>query len=107
MSERPTPEEAARALQDVEQRKDQSLDSVREFWWVRLLMGAVIFAMIAAPDFVGSDARSWITTGALVVVVGYTLMLRSRRGSAVLGRPARVRNDRLSPRYLRAVQIVL
>lgn len=108
MTEHPTPEEAARALQEVKQRKDQSLDSsVREKWWVRILMGAVVFVFIAAPDFLGRDARSWVSTGVAVVMVAYVLMIRSRRGSAVLGRPARARMDGLSNRYLVAVSLVL
>ena len=105
--ERPTPDEAARALRDVQRRRDQSLDSVRENWWVRILMGIVIFVLIAAPDFLGPDARSWTTLAAAVVVLGYSLMQRSRRGAAVLGRPARMRKDEMSTRYVTTARLVL
>ncbi|MBL1119813.1 hypothetical protein JK364_47040 [Streptomyces sp. 110] len=109
MSERVTPPaEAARALRDIEQRRDQArAASEQESRWVSVVFGVAIFAQLAAPDFVSDDARSWISMAIAVLSLVYVVMLRNPRGGALLGRPTRVRRDEISPRFIRLAQLVM
>ncbi|CDR09363.1 hypothetical protein [Streptomyces iranensis] len=108
MSERMTPPaEAARALRDVERRRDQARASEQESRWVSVVFGVAIFAQMAAPDFVGDDVRSWISMAIAVLSLVYMVMLRTPRGGALLGRPTRVRRDEISPRFVRLAQLVM
>ncbi|KIF74756.1 hypothetical protein QR77_13780 [Streptomyces sp. 150FB] len=104
---RPTPAEAARALDSVGRREDQALDSVRDSRWVHVVFGIVIFAFLAAPDFLGADASTWTSLGFTVLVVGYAVMLRTRRGAAMLGRPAKVRPAAVPRKFARYARLVI
>ncbi|WP_141747684.1 hypothetical protein [Streptomyces nanshensis] len=89
--QRPTPDEAARALDQVGQREEQAIGGgTSDALWVRLVIGLLLFGDLAARDFLGDDANSWISIGLAVLVIAYTLLLRTRRGSSALGRSARV-----------------
>lgn len=99
MPDRPTPDEAARALRDVDLRKDQTFESVGVPRWIRVVFGLVIFATLAAPDFFGQQVVAWTSWPLALVTVGYVAMLNSRRGSVVLGQPARLRREEISPRF--------
>lgn len=107
MTEHPTPAEAARALREVGQRKDQTFGSVRDPLWVRVVFGVAIFLVLAAPDFAGPGAIEWTSWGFAAIAVGYAVMLNTRRGSAVLGRPARLRRDAFSPRFMLIRRLIL
>ncbi|MBO3679003.1 hypothetical protein [Streptomyces sp. NEAU-YJ-81] len=108
MSDRVTPPaEAARALRDIEQRRGQARASVQESRWVSGVFGVAIFAELAAPDFFGDDASSWISLTVAALIVVYAVMLRTPRGGALLGRPTRVRKDELSPRFVRLAQLTI
>jgi ABC-type Fe3+ transport system permease subunit len=97
MADNPTPSEAVRALQEVNERKDQSLGSMRRSHWVDVVFGVAIFAMLAAQDFLGTDAASAATLFVAVLAVGYSVLGRTRRGAAILGQPTRVRREAISP----------
>jgi hypothetical protein len=101
MSDRLTPAaEAARALRDVEQRRDQARASDREeSRWVGAVFGVAIFAELAGPDFFGEGVRPWTSWSVVALLLVYMTMLRTRRGAAVLGRPTRVRRSEVSPRF--------
>lgn len=107
MSDRPTPDEAARALRDVGQREDQALDSVHEARWVRVVLGVAIFLFLAAPDFLGAHASTWTSPGFAVLVLGYAVLLRTRRGSALLGRPVQMRGDVVPRRFAVTARLVI
>ncbi|HEY3686050.1 MAG TPA: hypothetical protein VGL93_23670 [Streptosporangiaceae bacterium] len=107
MSDRPTPEEAARALRDVERRKDQTVNSVGVALWVRIVFGIAIFVALAAPDSFGSQVTTWSAWPLTLIAVAYVIMLNSRRGSAVLGQPARLRGEEISPRFAATRRVVL
>lgn len=107
MTDRPTPEEAARALQDVERRREQGLESVGLALWVRIVFAVVIFADLAAPDFFGSEVRSWTSTVFAVAAVAYVVMLRTRQGSTILGRPTRLRRQEISPRFVLTARLAI
>ncbi|MFD7505689.1 hypothetical protein [Streptomyces sp. NPDC059850] len=99
--------EAARALQDVEQRRGQAQASERESRWVGVVFGVAIFAELAAPDFFGEGVRigvSWVVTA---LVVAYAVMLRTPRGGALLGRATHVRKRELSSRFVVSAQVAL
>lgn len=89
--QRPTPDEAARALSQIGQREEQAIDgATSDALWVRLVVGLLLFGSLAARDFLGSDASSWISMGFALLIVVYAILLRTRRGSSALGRSARV-----------------
>ncbi|MCA1217028.1 hypothetical protein [Streptomyces sp. 8L] len=107
MTRNPTPTEAARALQDVQRRREESLGSARDSRWVAILFGVAVFALLAAPDFFGQGVESVVNIVFTAVVVLYAVLLRSRRGSAVLGRRTRVRRDAVSPRFALWSRVVI
>lgn len=107
MSDRPTPDEAARALRGVERRKDQAFASVGVSLWVRVVFAVAIFVVLAAPDFFGPEATTWTSWPLALIAVVYVIMLNSRRGSTVLGQPARLRREEISPRFAVTRRLVL
>lgn len=98
MSDQPTPAEAARALHDVERRKDQTFEAMQDSLWVRVIFGIAIFVLLAVPDFAGPDASIWASWAFTAIVLAYAVMARTRRGASVLGRSARMRERDLLPR---------
>lgn len=98
----PRADEASRALRDVGQRREQAArGAMGEARWVSVVFGVVLFADLAAPDFFGDGVRPWLSWTVLVLVLAYLGLLRSRRGSDLLGRPARVRKSEISPGFAR------
>ncbi|MGW8380579.1 hypothetical protein [Streptomyces sp. ODS28] len=94
------PAEAARALEDIERRRAQARTAQSESRWVGAVFALAIFAQLAAPDFFGEGVSSTVNVLFAVLVVAYVVMLRTRRGSALLGRPTRVRKNEVSPRFV-------
>lgn len=108
MSDDPTPStEATRALREVERRRGQARTSQQESRWVGVAFGVAIFAELAAPDFFGEKVRPWISLVVNALLVVYAVMLRTRRGSSLLGRPTRVRREELSPRFVLWARLAL
>lgn len=107
MSDHPTPDEATRALHDVERGKDQTFDSVGISLWVRVVFGVAIFLALAAPDLLGRHAAAWTGVALALIVVVYAVMLRSRRGSTVLGQPTRLRREEISPRFAMTGRLIM
>jgi hypothetical protein len=107
MSDHPTPDEAARALRDVERRKDQTFGSVGASLWVRVVFASAIFLMLAAPDFLGPTVATWASWPLALLAVIYAMMLNSRRGSAVLGQRTRLRREAISPSFTATRRLVL
>jgi hypothetical protein len=107
MSDRPTADEAARALDDVDRRRSQTFDSVGESRWVGVVFGVAIFLFLAAPDFFGQGVTVWTSWAFTAIVVLYSVMLRSRRGAAVLGRRTRLRRQEISPRFALYHRVVI
>lgn len=108
MSNRPaSAAEAARALQDVEQRRHQAQTSEQESRWMSVVFGVALFAELAAPDFFGEGVRSgasWVVTA---LIVAYAVMLRTPRGGALLGRTTHVRKRELSSRFVVSAQLAI
>ncbi|WP_413809142.1 hypothetical protein [Streptomyces sp. OE57] len=108
MSERVTPSaEAARALRDIDQRRDQARASEQESRWVGVVFGVAIFAELSAPDFFGDGVRSGISMAVAALAVAYVVLLRTPRGGALLGRPTRLRRDEFSPRFVRLARLTI
>jgi hypothetical protein len=80
----PTPEEADRALRDVERRRQQSIAAAGWPRWFWVASGVFVAAYGVLLD--RHALNSW---GSLVPVVlaGLALVTRTRWGSAVIGRP--------------------
>ncbi|WP_116199993.1 hypothetical protein [Amycolatopsis circi] len=106
MAEHPSPEEAERALREVDQRRDQALDGLRGAKWVDVAFALVIFLYLASSDFL-PGAAEWKGLVLAVLVVGYVLLLRTRRGAAWLGHRVRVDKSALPPMFGVALVIVL
>ncbi|MGW4397730.1 hypothetical protein ACWEHA_20785 [Amycolatopsis nivea] len=98
MADHPSPEEAARALRDVDHRKDQALGELQGAKWVDVVFALVVFLYLASADFLPSAAE-WKGLVLAVLVVGYVLMLRTRRGAALLGHRVRVDKSAIRPRF--------
>ncbi|MDN3061011.1 hypothetical protein PH213_42245 [Streptomyces sp. SRF1] len=108
MTERVTPSaEAASALRDIEQRRDQARAAEQESRWVGIVFGVAIFAELAAPDFFGDGVRSGLSLTVAALCVAYVVLLRTPRGGALLGRPTRLRKDEYSPRFVRSAQLAI
>lgn len=96
---RPTPEEAAEALKQVEQREEQALGApATDALWVRIVLGVAMGAYFASFDFLGGDVSTWAGFAFALVMVAYAVSLRTRRGSSALGRTARVDRKALARR---------
>lgn len=89
MDPRPTPGEAARALREVDRRRAQARRSVHGPGWLEVFFALVIFTFLSSTDFFPA-ARVWGPPILAVLVVGYVVLLRTRRGSAWLGQSARL-----------------
>ncbi|AHI01442.1 hypothetical protein GCM10010174_09540 [Kutzneria viridogrisea] len=105
MVEHPSAEEAARALRDVDRRRDQALGSLHGAKWVDLTFALVIFLCLASTDFLPS-AAGWSGLTMAVLALGYGLLLRTRRGAAWLGHSARVDRSAIPPRFVLGVWLV-
>ncbi|WP_033292487.1 hypothetical protein [Amycolatopsis jejuensis] len=97
MGEHPSADEAARALQDVGRRREQALGARHGARWVDVVFALVVFLYLASADFLPS-AAAWKGLVLAVLVVGYVLMLRTRRGGAWLGHRVRVDKSAVRPR---------
>lgn len=97
--QRPTPDEAARALAQVGRSEEQALDgATSDTLWVRVVMGLVLLGHLAARDFLDTDATTWSSMGFSLLIIVYAIMLRTRRGSSALGRSARVERTSVAAR---------
>ncbi|GAA1137415.1 hypothetical protein GCM10009630_40550 [Kribbella jejuensis] len=106
MTEQPSADEAARALQDVDRRRDQAMDSLQGGKWVDVVFAVVIFLYLASADFLPSVAE-WKGLALAVLVVAYVLLLRTRRGAAWLGHSVRVDKSAIRPKFVVGVWLVL
>ncbi|GAA2606443.1 hypothetical protein [Streptomyces axinellae] len=104
----PRADEAARLLHDVDQRRDQGArESARESRWVSVVFAIALFAQLAAPDFFGEEVRPWLSWAVFVLLAVYMVMLRTRRGSDLLGRPARLRKSEISPQFAKFARLTI
>lgn len=100
MTARPTPEEAARSLRDVDQRTDQALESLVDRRWVFVVCGLGVITSAASYDFDFLRAYApWITSAWILPLAAYSVLKMSRRGARLVrARPAYVHKDALSPK---------
>ncbi|WP_406633356.1 hypothetical protein [Amycolatopsis sp. WGS_07] len=105
MDERPSAEEAARALREVDRRRDQALGALHGAKWVDVAFALVVFLYLASSDFLPSAAE-WKGLVLAVLVVGYVLLLRTRRGAAWLGHRVRADKSAIQPRFALGVGLV-
>ncbi|MEU1486409.1 hypothetical protein [Streptomyces sp. NPDC005752] len=103
----PTPDEAARTLRDVEQRRIQAAEGSGGARWVYVVLGLAAFLLLAAPDWVGDDAQAWVSIGYAALAVAYVVLLRTRRGSALLGHRTGRRKEELDGAFLRRRRLTL
>ncbi|WP_433537877.1 hypothetical protein ACQPZK_09225 [Micromonospora sp. CA-249363] len=90
MGTTPTPEEARRALQDVDRRRDQTAAAAGWPWWAWLVTGVAAVAYGFAADQYSDFVRTYGTT--IVILLLLAAMLPNNRwGSALLKRPVRPR----------------
>ncbi|MFF8787369.1 hypothetical protein [Streptomyces sp. NPDC015125] len=104
---RPSADEAARALRDIDRHRDQAHGSATNARWVYVLFGVVFGALFAAPDFFGEGAAGWSSAAYGALGVGYVALLNTRKGSALLGQPVRTRRQETSGRFRRYALLTL
>lgn len=103
----PTPDEAARTLRDVEQRRIQAAEDSGGARWVYVVLGLAAFLLLAAPDWVGDEAQVLVSIGYAALAVAYVILLRTRRGSALLGHRTGRRKEELDGAFLRRRRLAL
>jgi hypothetical protein len=82
-ADRPSPQDATRALEHMRKQQDEALTGRREPLALKTVLAGGLAAFCASYDFV--DDTSIPITVYAVVLVAYVLLARSRRGSALLG----------------------
>jgi putative copper export protein len=107
MTEQPSADDAARALRNVDQRRDQALDSLRGARWVGAVFGVAIFLDLASIDFLPPAESAWSNGGLAVLAVGYAALQRTPRGAALLGRRARLDKRAVPPRFALGAWLVI
>ncbi|MEV1046258.1 hypothetical protein [Streptomyces sp. NPDC049916] len=103
----PTPEEAARALRDVERRRVQAAEGSGGARWVYMVLGVAVFLLLAAPDWVDDIAQAGVSIAFAALAIAYALLLRTRRGSALLGHRTGAREEELDRSYMRRRRLTL
>ncbi|MGD3112409.1 hypothetical protein [Streptomyces sp. YGL11-2] len=101
MSLEPDAEQAARALEEVQRRRNQAIDAQRRPRWFSTVWGIHLFLVLATPDLLPllhlEEGRTW-WYGALA---GLTLSLlagqSTRVGRSLLGLPPGLRPQGLVP----------
>lgn len=96
---RPSADEAARALRDIDRHRGQARGAATHARWVDVVFGVVFFAAFAAPDFFGHTVVQWSSNGLTAFGLLYAVLLRTRRGTALLGQPVRPRKEELSKSF--------
>lgn len=96
---RPSADEAVRALQDIDRRRDQAHSSATNSRWVYVLFGVMFGALFAAPDFFGEEAAGWSSAGFAILGIGHVALVNTRKGSAMLGQPVRPHREEISGRF--------
>ena len=91
----PTPEEAAAALRAVREGRGLVIRSALGARWLWTAGGLFVFGYCASIDLF-PGAQPWLNVAVLVVVLAMVVALRTRVGSALLGRPVTV-SDRSLP----------
>ncbi|GAA2352588.1 hypothetical protein SVIO_003780 [Streptomyces violaceusniger] len=96
-------------LRNVNRRTEQARGSLRAAptpRWLDWLFGMAIFLYGASHGFFPNSAvwGGW-AFGALVV--GYVVLLRTRRGSALLGQPVRIRRQAISSRFVLIARLTI
>lgn len=105
MAEHPSPEEAARALRDVDHRRDQALGALHGARWVDVMFALVVFLYLASTDFL-PGAAGWKGLVLAGLVLAYVLVLRTRRGATWLGHSVRVDKSAIRPSVALGVGLV-
>ncbi|GAA1707246.1 hypothetical protein [Fodinicola feengrottensis] len=85
----PTPEEAAAALRSVHEGKERVINSAAGSRWLWIVSGLVIF-LYCAVNALFPATQVWLIWVLVAFTVALTLALRTRVGSALLGRPVTV-----------------
>lgn len=91
----PTPEEAAAALRAVHEGKEQVLRSALGARWLWIVSGLIVFLYCTATDLFPA-ASPWLTWPLVVFCLVLALGLRTRVGSALVGRRVTVSSRSLS-----------
>jgi hypothetical protein len=104
MNDQLTPQEAAKALRTVDQRAEQALAHGASRW-ADVVAAVLMFLYCASVDFL-PDA-SWPGFVFAALAIGYAVLIRTRRGAAILGQSARVHRRAISPRFALNARIII
>lgn len=81
----PTPEEAAAALRAVHEGRQRVISSAMGSRWLWIASGLIVFLYSAGIDLFPAVA-TWLNLAIVVVILGMVVTLRTRKGSALIGR---------------------
>jgi hypothetical protein len=90
MSTTPTPEEARRALQDVDRRRDQTAAAAGRSRWAWLAGGVAVVAYGFVADRYPDFVRTYGTTIVILLLLA-SMAVNTRWGATLLRRPVRPR----------------
>lgn len=101
----PTPEEAAAALRAARESRGRVAASVLGARWIPIVAGLVVFGYTVATDLVPAT-KPWLTWVVLAVALLLVLLLRTRIGGSLLGRPVAVSSRTLPPAIWRVAPVI-
>lgn len=102
---KPTPEEAAAALRTARESRERVIASALGARWISIVAGLLVFGYTVATDLL-PVTRPWLTWVLVAVALLLAVLLRTRTGGSLLGRPVAVSNRPLSPSIWRVVPVL-
>ncbi|MEU6079225.1 hypothetical protein [Streptomyces sp. NPDC047108] len=101
MSHEPDPEDAARALDDVQHRRDQAIDAQRLPFWFGVAWGTCLFLLIASPDLLPllnlERWKGWWAVSSAVLVTAFAVAQYTPQGRSLFGIAPPLRPSGLAP----------
>ncbi|MFE3175762.1 hypothetical protein ACFXPA_36480 [Amycolatopsis sp. NPDC059090] len=102
---KPTPEQAAAALRTARESRERVLASALGARWIPIVAGLVVFGYTVAIDLI-TWTRPWLTFVVLAVALALVVVLRTRTGGSLLGRPVSVSSRALPPAVWRVAPVL-
>ena len=101
----PTPEEAAAALRTARESRERVAVSALGARWIPIVAGLVVFGYTVANDLL-PVTRPWLTWVTVAAALLLAVLLRTRTGGSLLGRPVAVSRRTLSPSVWSLVPVI-
>ncbi|HTI25112.1 MAG TPA: hypothetical protein VL652_29250 [Kutzneria sp.] len=102
---KPTPDEAAAALRTARESRQRVVASALGARWIPIVAGLIVFGYTVVIDLVPATAP-WLTWVVLAVVLLLFVLMRTRLGGSLLGRPVAASRRTLPPAIWRVAPVV-